>query len=170
MAEWRLIKDAAGQTDEDDAAWSSGFKDAFKDWRTYVFAAIFHCVLVLTSVQNFFVSVSHQLSVSCTLFTTDLYSSARVAHCRKHSRIREDCDAPSHSAALRNRHRAHHPEQLLCRSPAKLVVSRHDTNGDSYCRLRHWSSEPQRRSTILRHGVDDRGRPWIQCGCHCVGR
>jgi hypothetical protein len=55
VAEWRLVKDAAGETDEDDAAWSSGFKDAFKDWRTYVFAAIFHCVLVLTSVQNFFV-------------------------------------------------------------------------------------------------------------------
>lgn len=57
VAEWRLIKDAAGQIDEDDATWSSGFKAAFTDWRTYIFAAIFHCVLVLTSVQNFFVSV-----------------------------------------------------------------------------------------------------------------
>jgi len=59
VAEWRLIKDAAGQTDEDDASWSSGFNATFKDWRTYVFAAIFHCVLVLTSVQNFFVSHSN---------------------------------------------------------------------------------------------------------------
>jgi hypothetical protein len=56
IAEWRLIKDAAGQTDEDDASWTSGFKDTFKDWRTYVFAAIFHCILVLTSVQNSFTS------------------------------------------------------------------------------------------------------------------
>lgn len=61
VAEWRLIKDAVGQIDEDDATWSSGFKVAFKDWRTYVFAAMFHCVVVLTSVQNFFVSVSQQL-------------------------------------------------------------------------------------------------------------
>jgi hypothetical protein len=56
VAEWRLIEDAAGQTDEDHATWSSGFKATFSDWGTYVFAAISHCVLVLTSVQNFFVS------------------------------------------------------------------------------------------------------------------
>ena len=68
VAEWRLIKDAAGQTDEDDAAWSSGFKDAFKDWRTYFFAALFHCVLVLTSVQNFFVSYPDHLNPA--IYTT----------------------------------------------------------------------------------------------------
>ncbi|GAB7335836.1 hypothetical protein MBLNU13_g08107t1 [Cladosporium sp. NU13] len=77
VAEWRLIKDAAGQIDEDDATWSSGFKVAFKDWRTYVFAAMFHCVLVLTSVQNFFPTVVNTLGfgrIATLLLTVPPYA------------------------------------------------------------------------------------------------
>lgn len=57
VAEARLTQDAAGNADEDDEAWSRGFKQAFKDWRTWVFAAIFHCILVTSSTQNFFPTV-----------------------------------------------------------------------------------------------------------------
>ncbi|KAJ3955800.1 hypothetical protein N0V92_007673 [Colletotrichum tropicale] len=38
VAEWRLIQDA-GQVDEDEEAWSHGFKLAFKDWRVIKRAA-----------------------------------------------------------------------------------------------------------------------------------
>lgn len=63
MAEWRLIKDA-GQVDEDEGSWSTGFKAAFADWRLYVFALMFFCVLVTTSTQNFFPAVVQTLGFS----------------------------------------------------------------------------------------------------------
>ncbi|KAK2736385.1 major facilitator superfamily transporter [Colletotrichum kahawae] len=53
VAEWRLIQDA-GQVDEDEEAWSHGFKLAFKDWRVYVFAAMFFCLQVAAAKSNFF--------------------------------------------------------------------------------------------------------------------
>ncbi|KAJ0119932.1 hypothetical protein J7T55_000782 [Diaporthe amygdali] len=43
VAEWRLVRDA-GQIDEDDERWSYGFKLTFKDWRVYVFCAMFLCI------------------------------------------------------------------------------------------------------------------------------
>ncbi|EKG14430.1 hypothetical protein MPH_08419 [Macrophomina phaseolina MS6] len=43
VAEWLVGRDA-GQADEDDERWSYGFKLAFKDWRIYVFAAMFFCL------------------------------------------------------------------------------------------------------------------------------
>lgn len=79
VAEWRLVSDAAGQHDVDAAneAWSTGFTAAFKDWRTYVFAAIFHCVLVTTSTQNFFPTVVASLGfghVQSLLLTVPPYA------------------------------------------------------------------------------------------------
>lgn len=61
VAEVRLSQDAAGDADEDSEAWAFGFKEAFKDYRAYIFAAIFHCVLVTTSTQNFFPTVVETL-------------------------------------------------------------------------------------------------------------
>ncbi|RMZ08696.1 hypothetical protein D0864_01683 [Hortaea werneckii] len=63
VAELRLRQDAAGSDDEDMGPWSYGFKEAFKDWRTYAFAAMFHCVLVTTSTQNFFPTVVGSLGL-----------------------------------------------------------------------------------------------------------
>lgn len=72
----RLRQDAAGIEDENDASWSIGFKQAFRDWRTYAFAAIFHCVLVATSTQNFFPTVVESLgfkTVETLLLTVPPY-------------------------------------------------------------------------------------------------
>ncbi|KAJ0346548.1 hypothetical protein KNSL1_007405 [Colletotrichum chrysophilum] len=60
VAEWRLIQDA-GQVDEDEEAWSNGFKLAFKDWRVYIFAAMFFCLQVAAATSNFFPSVVQTL-------------------------------------------------------------------------------------------------------------
>ncbi|KAJ0337656.1 hypothetical protein COL922a_006550 [Colletotrichum nupharicola] len=60
VAEWRLIQDA-GQVDEDEEAWSHGFKLAFKDWRVYIFAAMFFCLQVAAATSNFFPSVVQTL-------------------------------------------------------------------------------------------------------------
>ncbi|KXT14856.1 hypothetical protein AC579_4089 [Pseudocercospora musae] len=62
VAEWRMIRDV-GQVDEDSGSWSAGFKGAFIDCRLYVFAIIFHCILVTTSTQNFFPAVTLLLTV-----------------------------------------------------------------------------------------------------------
>ncbi|KAM5356738.1 hypothetical protein ACJ41O_003384 [Fusarium nematophilum] len=63
VAEWRLIQDA-GQVDEDDEKWSYGFKLAFKDWRLYIFAAMFFCLQVAAATSNFFPSVVQTLGYS----------------------------------------------------------------------------------------------------------
>lgn len=76
VANARLSQDAAGIFDEDSESWSIGFKQAFGDWRTYVFAAIFHCVLVATSTQNFFPAVVETLgfgNVETLLLTVPPY-------------------------------------------------------------------------------------------------
>lgn len=77
VAEQRLARDAAGTTDEYNESWIVGFKEAFKDWRTYVFAAIFHCVLVTTSTQNFFPTVVNSLGfgrINTLLLTVPPYA------------------------------------------------------------------------------------------------
>ena len=63
VAEWRLIKDA-GQIDEDDERWSYGFSLTFKDWRVYIFAAMFFCLQVAAATSNFFPSVVQTLGYS----------------------------------------------------------------------------------------------------------
>ncbi|KAK0642834.1 putative transporter [Lasiodiplodia hormozganensis] len=63
VAEWRLICDA-GQVDEDDEAWSYGFKMAFVDWRLYLFAFMFLCIQVASATSNFFPSVVETLGFS----------------------------------------------------------------------------------------------------------
>ncbi|KAK1449570.1 pantothenate transporter liz1 [Colletotrichum melonis] len=65
VAEWRLIQDA-GQVDEDDENWTYGFKLAFKDWRMYIFAAMFFCLQVAAATSNFFPSVVQTLGYSKT--------------------------------------------------------------------------------------------------------
>ncbi|KAH6951268.1 major facilitator superfamily domain-containing protein [Ilyonectria sp. MPI-CAGE-AT-0026] len=75
VAEWRLIRDA-GQVDEDDEKWSYGFKLAFKDWRVYVFAAMFFCLQVAAATSNFFPSVVQTLGygrVTTLLLTAPPY-------------------------------------------------------------------------------------------------
>ncbi|KAF2972626.1 hypothetical protein GQX73_g885 [Xylaria multiplex] len=75
VAEWRLIRDA-GQVDEDDESWSSGFKLAFKDWRLYIFAFMFFCLQVLAAVSNFFPTVVKTLGygqVTTLLLTAPPY-------------------------------------------------------------------------------------------------
>lgn len=75
VAEWRLIRDA-GQVDEDDEKWSYGFKLAFKDWRVYVFAAMFFCLQVASATSNFFPSVVQTLGygrVTTLLLTAPPY-------------------------------------------------------------------------------------------------
>lgn len=77
VAEYRLCQDAAGNVDEDSESWVIGFKQAFTDWRLYVFAAMFHCVLVTTSTQNFFPTVVNTLGfgrVNTLLLTVPPYA------------------------------------------------------------------------------------------------
>lgn len=77
VAQQRLARDAAGQADEHDESWNAGFKGAFADWRTYGFAAIFHCVMVTTSTQNFFPTVVNSLGfghVQTLLLTVPPYA------------------------------------------------------------------------------------------------
>ena len=60
VAEWRLISDAAGIEDNDstDGSWKTGFVAAFKDWRTYVFAAIwFYLISYYSDKRNKIYSV-----------------------------------------------------------------------------------------------------------------
>lgn len=80
VAEWRLIKDA-GQVDEDDEAWSYGFKMAFTDWRLYIFAFIFLCIQVASATSNFFPSIVQTLGfnrVDTLLLTVPPYMVALV--------------------------------------------------------------------------------------------
>jgi hypothetical protein len=170
VAEWRLVKDAAGETDEDDAAWSSGFKDAFRDWRTYAFAAIFHCVLVLTSVQNFFVRLFHIMISRCGTLVTIANSSRfskqpTVVKTLGFGRIATLLLTvpPFHWSRL------HHLEQLFGRSLTQLILPCYASNDNRNRGVRHWSCEPQHRSTILRHGAHDRRRPRSECCCHRLG-
>ncbi|EXJ92007.1 hypothetical protein A1O3_00557 [Capronia epimyces CBS 606.96] len=60
VAEWRLIRDA-GQVDEDVANWKDGFNMSRKDWRVYVFAAMFLLLSMASSVHNFFPSIVQTL-------------------------------------------------------------------------------------------------------------
>nr|POE90361.1 putative transporter [Quercus suber] len=81
VAQWRLKQDAANVSDENEP-WAFGFKCAFTDWRTYVFALLFHCVLVTTSTQNFFPSVVQTLGFDETatlLLTVPPYAVAIIA-------------------------------------------------------------------------------------------
>lgn len=63
VAESRLIQDAS-QTDEDNERWSYGFRQAFRDWRSYIFALIFFCLQVSAAVSNFFPTVVQTLGYS----------------------------------------------------------------------------------------------------------
>lgn len=60
VAEWRLISDA-GQVDEDDGWWLYGFKQAFADWRLYIFALTLLCIQVASATSNFFPTVVETL-------------------------------------------------------------------------------------------------------------
>lgn len=60
VAEWRLILDA-GEVDEAVTNWKSGFIMGRKDWRVYVFAAMFLLLSAASSVHNFFPSVVQTL-------------------------------------------------------------------------------------------------------------
>ena len=60
VAKWRLISDA-GQVDEDDSGWLYGFKQAFADWRLYIFAVALLCIQVASATSNFFPTVVETL-------------------------------------------------------------------------------------------------------------
>lgn len=80
VAEWRLIQDA-GQVDEDDSHWTTGFKLAFRDYRLYIFAFIFFCIQVASATSNFFPTVVGTLGfnrVNTLLLTVPPYMVAMV--------------------------------------------------------------------------------------------
>nr|POE56692.1 putative transporter [Quercus suber] len=80
VAQWRSKQDVGDVSDANEP-WASGFKSAFADWRTYIFALLFHCVLVTTSTQNFFPSVVQTLGFDETatlLLTVPPYAVAII--------------------------------------------------------------------------------------------
>lgn len=75
VAQWRLALDAE-RLDEEPTDWITGFRAAFRDWRMYVFAGMFMCVMVTTSTQNFFPAVVNTLGfdqVNTLLLTAPPY-------------------------------------------------------------------------------------------------